>query len=73
MATLDVFQRMTIGHMIVAMGATTGLFPSDQHTRDWLLLMLAGWPAQHVSQLAAESFAPPADTPANNACIYPMV
>jgi len=35
-ATLDVFQRMTICNMIVEMGATTGVFPSDEHTRDWL-------------------------------------
>jgi aconitate hydratase len=35
-ATLDVFQRMTICNMIVEMGATTGLFPSDEHTRAWL-------------------------------------
>jgi aconitate hydratase len=34
--TLDVFQRMTICNMIVEMGATTGVFPSDEHTRDWL-------------------------------------
>jgi len=34
--TLDVSQRMTICNMIVEMGATTGLFPSDEHTRDWL-------------------------------------
>jgi aconitate hydratase len=34
-ATLDVFQRMTICNMIVEMGATTGLFPSDERTRQW--------------------------------------
>jgi aconitate hydratase len=35
-ATLDVFQRMTICNMIVEMGATTGLFPSDERTRAWM-------------------------------------
>ncbi len=34
-ATLDVFERMTICNMIVEMGATTGLFPSDANTRQW--------------------------------------
>jgi aconitate hydratase len=33
--TLDVFERMTICNMIVEMGATTGLFPSDAKTREW--------------------------------------
>ncbi len=36
-ATLDVFERMTICNMIVEMGATTGLFPSDQYTRAWMV------------------------------------
>src|SRR5712691_3563399 len=35
-ATLDVAQRATICNMIVEMGATTGLFPSDERTREWL-------------------------------------
>jgi len=35
-ATLDVTQRATICNMIVEMGATTGLFPSDERTREWL-------------------------------------
>jgi aconitate hydratase len=35
-ATLDVSQRATICNMIVEMGATTGLFPSDERTREWL-------------------------------------
>ena len=35
-ATLDVTQRATICNMIVETGATTGLFPSDQRTREWL-------------------------------------
>src|SRR6266540_1778510 len=37
-ATLDVTQRATICNMIVEMGATTGLFPSDERTREWLML-----------------------------------
>src|SRR6185295_15225690 len=37
-ATLDVTQRATICNMIVEMGATTGLFPSDERTREWLEL-----------------------------------
>jgi aconitate hydratase len=37
-ATLDVTQRATICNMIVEMGATTGLFPSDERTREWLQL-----------------------------------
>ncbi|HST03682.1 MAG TPA: aconitate hydratase [Chloroflexia bacterium] len=35
-ATLNVTQRGTICNMIVEMGATTGLFPSDEQTREWL-------------------------------------
>ncbi|MGH2522442.1 MAG: aconitate hydratase [Anaerolineales bacterium] len=34
--TLDVAQRATICNMIVEMGATTGLFPSDERTWEWL-------------------------------------
>lgn len=37
-ATLDVTQRATICNMIVEMGATTGLFPSDEQTHEWLKL-----------------------------------
>jgi len=35
-ATLDVAQRATICNMLVETGATTGLFPSDGRTREWL-------------------------------------
>ncbi len=35
-ATLDVAQRSTICNMIAELGATTGVFPSDQRTREWL-------------------------------------
>jgi aconitate hydratase len=34
--TLGVAQRATICNMIVEMGATTGLFPSDERTLEWL-------------------------------------
>ncbi len=36
LATLSVAQRATICNMIVETGATTGIFPSDQRTREWL-------------------------------------
>jgi aconitate hydratase len=35
-ATLDVAQRATICNMTVETGATTGIFPSDVRTREWL-------------------------------------
>ncbi|MBI4492402.1 MAG: aconitate hydratase [Chloroflexi bacterium] len=35
-ATLNVTQRATICNMIAELGATTGLFPSDERTREWL-------------------------------------
>jgi aconitate hydratase len=35
-STLDVTQRATICNMVVETGATTGLFPSDERTREWL-------------------------------------
>jgi aconitase A len=35
-ATLDVAQRATICSMTVETGATTGVFPSDKRTREWL-------------------------------------
>jgi aconitate hydratase len=33
---LNVTQRATICNMIAELGATTGIFPSDQRTREWL-------------------------------------
>lgn len=35
-ATLGVMQRATICNMIAELGATTGIFPSDERTREWL-------------------------------------
>lgn len=35
-ATLNVTQRGTICNMIAELGATTGIFPSDERTREWL-------------------------------------
>jgi len=35
-ATLSVPQRGTICNMIAELGATTGIFPSDERTREWL-------------------------------------
>jgi len=35
-ATLDVTERATICNMIVELGATTAVFPSDERTREWL-------------------------------------
>src|SRR5215470_3571068 len=35
-ATLDVTERATICNMTVETGATTGIFPSDARTREWL-------------------------------------
>ncbi|HEX6207980.1 MAG TPA: aconitate hydratase [Actinomycetota bacterium] len=34
--TLSVPERATICNMILELGATGGLFPSDRHTKDWL-------------------------------------
>jgi len=34
--TLSVPERATICNMILELGATAGLFPSDRHTKDWL-------------------------------------
>lgn len=34
--TLNVTQRGTICNMVMETGATTGVFPSDEHTRQWL-------------------------------------
>lgn len=36
-ATLSVPQRGTICNMIAELGATTGIFPSDERTREWLV------------------------------------
>jgi aconitate hydratase len=36
-ATLNVTQRGTICNMVMETGATTGVFPSDERTREWLL------------------------------------
>jgi aconitate hydratase len=35
-ATLSVPERGTIANMIAELGATSALFPPDEHTRDWL-------------------------------------
>ncbi|MBI3971952.1 MAG: aconitate hydratase [Chloroflexi bacterium] len=35
-ATIDVTGRATICNMIAELGATTGVFPSDERTREWL-------------------------------------
>src|SRR4029079_10069999 len=35
-ATLTVSERGTIANMIVELGGTTALFPSDDRTREWL-------------------------------------
>lgn len=35
-ATLSVMQRATICNMIAELGATTGIFPSDERTLEWL-------------------------------------
>jgi aconitate hydratase len=35
--TLNVTQRGTICNMVMETGATTGVFPSDERTREWLL------------------------------------
>ncbi|HEY3116476.1 MAG TPA: aconitate hydratase, partial [Chloroflexota bacterium] len=36
--SLDVTERMTICNMIAELGATTGVFPSDERTREWMEL-----------------------------------
>ncbi len=36
-ATLSVAQRGTVCNMIAELGATTGIFPSDERTREWLV------------------------------------
>jgi aconitate hydratase len=37
-ATLSVTERATICNMVVETGGTTGVFPSDERTREWLAL-----------------------------------
>jgi aconitate hydratase len=41
-ATLDVTERATICNMTVETGATTGIFPSDARTREWLTSQARG-------------------------------
>ncbi|MBI3980250.1 MAG: aconitate hydratase [Chloroflexi bacterium] len=50
--TIDVTGRMTICNMVAETGATTGIFPSDERTREWLRAQ--GREAQWVP-LAADS------------------
>lgn len=50
-ATLSVPQRGTICNMIAELGATTGIFPSDERTREWLAIQKR--PADFVA-LAAD-------------------
>ena len=49
--TLNVTQRGTICNMVMETGATTGLFPSDERTREWLAAQqrVADW-----TELAAD-------------------
>src|SRR5262249_40394248 len=51
-ATLSVAERATICNMTAELGATTGLFPSDGRTREWLA---AQGRAQDYRPLAAEA------------------
>ncbi|MBI4301260.1 MAG: aconitate hydratase [Chloroflexi bacterium] len=41
-ATLNATQRGTICNMIAELGATTGIFPSDDRTREWLVYQNRG-------------------------------
>jgi aconitate hydratase len=41
-ATLSVTERATICNMVVETGGTTGVFPSDERTREWLELQERG-------------------------------
>jgi aconitate hydratase len=50
-ATLDVSERATICNMTVETGATTGIFPSDARTREWLAAQAR---ADEWIELAAE-------------------
>jgi aconitate hydratase len=54
-ATLDVAQRATICNMTVETGATTGIFPSDVRTREWLAAQAR---ADDWIELAADRDAP---------------
>src|SRR5947209_1829882 len=51
-ASLDVTQRGTICNMVMETGATTGLFPSDDQTREWLVGQRR---ADHWLELGADS------------------
>src|SRR3954469_22153672 len=50
-AALSVSERATICNMVVETGATTGVFPSDERTREWLETQRRG---EHFQPLAAE-------------------
>jgi aconitate hydratase len=54
-ATLNVAQRSTICNMIAELGATTGIFPSDARTREWLV---GQHREEHWIELGADPDAP---------------
>jgi aconitate hydratase len=41
-STLSVMERATVCNMILETGATTGVFPSDERTREWLVAQKRG-------------------------------